>query len=799
MANNTTIGFTLKVNGVDQTVNSINDLDASIIQLEDTLKGATFGSEAFKKIQDELVKAKTAKEDLDKSLEGRGAEKRLQGIVGIAESLGGAFAIASQASALFGKENEAVAKAELKAQQAISVVLGIRAIKEGLLNSALERKIILEKAATAGTVILNAVNKALNITLSLNPIGLVVTALGLLVIGVLAAIDPIKKLISQFDFLGDAVTAVVDTFRNVASFLTGGLIDDAATSKTRSNAEAVIKSLDDVGSASNKLLADEKRRLAFMQASGATEAQILAQKKKINQQEVASRQAAVNELIKLQKIDGELSEEKQKQLVELQEAIKDLNNQAAIDQADFDKKQKEEETKRIEERKKAQDDFVKEYLAKIAEANKKTRELEQRALLNSIDDEEEKAKKTLEIQQQLQKDELQLAIDTINKKKNLSNQELAFRDSLMKQMTALEKVQAQETEKLIEDLNEKRKAAETTFAKELETIKNQTHLEGISNARVRAEEEARLQLEIALRDIEQSQRSETQKQELIAAIKDQFDLKEKIRKQENRQADLDLQIAQNEEDAMSNLTTFEEKLAILDENNAIINQRIFASEDEKTAALKKNADLRAAIEMAELEHKAEIANAVMGLAAQAGQFLQQIAGENKALAIAGIVIEKAAAIGAIIANTSIANAKAIAASPLTAGQPFVGINTASGILAGASTIAAAAKAISEINSAGSEAGGSAATAAPSPSRFAVGGMVTGPGTGTSDSIPALLSNGEVVINANSAAMFGSLLSQINQAGGGAPIQSAPQDISDKQMIIKTYDISGEWCTYLCVF
>ena len=51
--------------------------------------------------------------------------------------------------------------------------------------------------------------------------------------------------------------------------------------------------------------------------------------------------------------------------------------------------------------------------------------------------------------------------------------------------------------------------------------------------------------------------------------------------------------------------------------------------------------------------------------------------------------------------------------------------------------------------------------------YATGGYVQGAGTGTSDSIPARLSNGESVINARSTARFYDLLSAINQAGGGA--------------------------------
>ena len=57
-------------------------------------------------------------------------------------------------------------------------------------------------------------------------------------------------------------------------------------------------------------------------------------------------------------------------------------------------------------------------------------------------------------------------------------------------------------------------------------------------------------------------------------------------------------------------------------------------------------------------------------------------------------------------------------------------------------------------------------------KFATGGYVSGPGTATSDSIPARLSNGESVINAKSTAMFGPLLSSLNQMGGGVAFNPA---------------------------
>lgn len=55
-------------------------------------------------------------------------------------------------------------------------------------------------------------------------------------------------------------------------------------------------------------------------------------------------------------------------------------------------------------------------------------------------------------------------------------------------------------------------------------------------------------------------------------------------------------------------------------------------------------------------------------------------------------------------------------------------------------------------------------------KFATGGYIQGAGTSTSDSIPVRVSNGESIMNANTTAMFGGLLSSLNQLGGGVPIQ-----------------------------
>ena len=68
--------------------------------------------------------------------------------------------------------------------------------------------------------------------------------------------------------------------------------------------------------------------------------------------------------------------------------------------------------------------------------------------------------------------------------------------------------------------------------------------------------------------------------------------------------------------------------------------------------------------------------------------------------------------------------------------------------------------------------------------YATGGLINGPGSGTSDSIPARLSNGETVINANSTAMFLPLLSAMNSMGGGTAFNSNTMVASNDKPMTK---------------
>jgi hypothetical protein len=215
----------------------------------------------------------------------------------------------------------------------------------------------------------------------------------------------------------------------------------------------------------------------------------------------------------------------------------------------------------------------------------------------------------------------------------------------------------------------------------------------------------------------------------------------------------------------NNLTTsFERRREIVSEQEAIMLQMEGATEAQRTAIRQQAAAQRAAIDQEELDARAAVQNAYLDLAGQFGSALQALAGENKKVAIAGVVIEQAASIGRIISNTAVANAKSVAALPLTAGQPFVTINTISAGLSIAASIAAATKAIRQINSAGS------------------GGGAAGGGGGASLSSPISAPR----VAATSAPQITGV------EGGNNPTSQIAQTLSQREnRPIKAYVISGE--------
>jgi hypothetical protein len=234
---------------------------------------------------------------------------------------------------------------------------------------------------------------------------------------------------------------------------------------------------------------------------------------------------------------------------------------------------------------------------------------------------------------------------------------------------------------------------------------------------------------------------------------------------------LDKENSRIDGDFEQDLQRITQQKEILAEQERIDLENTELTEFQKTEIRKKYGDARIALsdkevatEKAAMEAKNAINMAYLGLFEQFGNVLGQIAGKNKGLAIAGVVISQAAAIGQIISQTAIANAKSVAASPLTAGMPWVAINTISAGLSIASTIAGAVKSIQQINSADSGASSG-------------GGGASAPISASPPPTPPMVS--------------GTAAPQVQTTGGQNPNTQLAETLGKAQAPIKAYVVSGE--------
>ena len=236
---------------------------------------------------------------------------------------------------------------------------------------------------------------------------------------------------------------------------------------------------------------------------------------------------------------------------------------------------------------------------------------------------------------------------------------------------------------------------------------------------------------------------------------------------------------------------YEEQLAII----GLTDEQKKALQEKQTADVKANADAQVQIQ----KNKTEAELALLNATANGINAVADIIGKNTKTG-------KALAIAASLINTYSAIAGQLKAF---AGVPIPGYAIAQAIATGL----VGYKAVSDIVSVKVPESSSSASSAPSgasvskPRGLAMGGYVSGEGTSTSDSIPALLSNGESVINAASTQMFMPLLSTINQIGGGRQFasggisssefsqSSAMTSLTDaifaQQQPIKTYVVSSD--------
>lgn len=213
-------------------------------------------------------------------------------------------------------------------------------------------------------------------------------------------------------------------------------------------------------------------------------------------------------------------------------------------------------------------------------------------------------------------------------------------------------------------------------------------------------------------------------------------------------ANEELRIAQSKYDAISQMD--EEQWSAQYGSIQAYEMARLDAENNVQDAIKKTTDLsiasqRQAIKMQqdELTAASSLVGSLRGLFGALGDDLEAFAIAEQALAVVQIIIDAQKA-------TLAALAQSFSLGPIAGPIWFT---TQKGIIAAQAAIATATTLAQSI-----------------PSFFSEGGLVTGPGSGTSDSIPAMLSNGEAVMTAQAVNDWGAMLSAMNVASGGNAIQ-----------------------------
>lgn len=380
------------------------------------------------------------------------------------------------------------------------------------------------------------------------------------------------------------------------------------------------------------------------------------------------------------------------------------------------------------------------------------------AMLALVKDKREQVRKEIEFTYSRQIEDLRARLNTE------TDLTVKARQAINDQIKALEQKKAAELQKLSEEeLQKEIDNRSKLISLQLEAVKKGSE----------QEYQLRMQQLLVQRDAELADKELTEQMKLAIVDKYNRQIDDLVaqhekeiseKQQEAVRVRMENEIMQLQQSGASELDILQEQAAQKLELLNSIQQQEGESEQEflnrKLLANQEYIDAKKAIAEKEVEIEQAKYEAISSIASGLSSVFEALGDSNKGFAI----LSKTLALAEIAINTG----KAIAAGVAQAQSVPFPANIAAIVTTVTTILANIATAINTVKSA----------------KFATGGLVTGPGTGTSDSIPAQLSNGESVMTARATSMFAPLLSSFNQMGGGVPInvtQTSSQTLGEDML------------------
>lgn len=417
------------------------------------------------------------------------------------------------------------------------------------------------------------------------------------------------------------------------------------------------------------------------------------------------------------------------------EAIKDLIKQKEQELADINKEIATTEDEIISRNKRAE--AVENEIKRLKELGRTNEKAQEAA--NKIA--QQAARTQLDLEKQLSKSILELRQASLEKDLELSRLRFSWERQELENKLKYDKTLTAESREAINQLI--LNMEERRYKEESEIRQRWSDKEFEEEAR-NAENRIKMRIKVQ-EEMDKLSLAQVKNRNYAGLIGDDKDARIKA---QQAVANEELRIAQSKYDAISQMD--EEQWSAQYGSIQAYEMARLDAENNVQDAIKKTTDLSIAsqnqaikVQLDELAAASSLVGSLRGLFGALGDDLEAFAIAEQALAVAQIIIDaQKATMEAMVASFQLGP---IAGPIWFATQK--GIITAQAAIASATTLAQAI-----------------------PSFFSEGGLVTGSGTGTSDSIPAMLSNGEAVMTAQAVNDWGAMLSAMNVASGGNAIQ-----------------------------
>lgn len=397
---------------------------------------------------------------------------------------------------------------------------------------------------------------------------------------------------------------------------------------------------------------------------------------------------------------------------------------------------------------------IEDYQKKLAE-DKNLTEKSREAILSIIDSlqrqqaqalakfDAEAIKKEIEHKEKLNQLKLEAIKEGTDQEFELRRQSLANQQAIAEQEAILAYENETEKQEALKAIREKYANERTALDEEQAQLKLDRQKQELENEIAELEY---AQSERELRQMEGYQMDEEHYQEWKQRGLEEMD---------ERQAEI---LTKQEEAAAAELEALIQRGQLATQTTEEYEAEVLAAKQKSAEAQKKTNDTIIKNEQAKAQAMKTVTASLTQLLDQLGESNSAFAKMSKIITLAQIAIDTGKALSAGIASAS--------------SMPFPS-NIAAIATTVATVLANIATAISTVKSA----------------KFAQGGKVTGPGTGTSDSIPAMLSNGEFVMTAAATKMFEPLLMTMNNIGRGVPMQvlNSSQSINQAEMLTDSFE------------